>query len=205
MSLTNTGLALVGIFIGSTIYSLWSTIKFVKHRIDINNEQKNGSVLVEGSLQRDNAPIIVTVAVLVILLGFMLSRRKFYSLNPVMTVTFGLYVLDNILVIIKLVLNILQGEICYLTTRGLVTFDMSADWPECRFAWEAPAVEGGISNTLYAYKNESKVPIIIRFNYKYDEAHKAIDRFALGVRYTGYMEEEEFKTRPKVTDGKVNS
>lgn len=201
MRLTTSGAVVVGIFIAIIIFSIGRTIKLVRHRIQVNRMQKSGELLVEGSLQRDNMPNIISVAVLAVILCYMLSRRSFFIMNPLMTVAFILYVLDNIAEIVLFVLNILHGEDCYLTSHGLVCFNMSVEWTDCRCAWEAPATEGAITNTLYVYKHESKVPIIVRFNYKYDEAHKVIDRYALGVRYNGYMESEEWEQRPKFTGG----
>ena len=204
MNLTGAGAALVGVLIGSTIYTLWNTIRFVKHRIDIKNDRENGNILAEGELQRDHASFFVMIVINVLVLIYMLGRRSFFFLHPVMKVSYGLFILGNILVILKLGMNVLQGDACYLSPRGLVCFDMSAEWQECRFTWEAPVKEGAIANTLYVYKEKSKVPIIVRFNYRYDEAHRVVERFAMGVRYTGYMEQEEYKQRPNGSDGKFN-
>ena len=196
MRLTNDGAILLGIFIGFTIFAIHSTIKFVKQRMLCSKAEKNGDVIVEGSVQRETTPIIITVALVVFLLCFMWTRRAPLSRSSLLSLSFVFYIIDNILIIIRLVMNILYGDTCYLTDHGLMCFEMNLEWSDCRFAWEAPVRQGEVTNILYIYKQEAKVPVIVRFNYKYDEAHKVIERYAWGMRYDGYMEVEDSKQKP---------
>ena len=196
MRLTNDGALLLGIFIGFSIFAIHSTIKFAKQRMLCSRAEKNGEVIVEGEVQRETLPIIITAVLLVIFLCFMWTRRAVLSRVPLLNLAFWFYIVGNILIIVRLVWNILKGDTCYLTFHGLMCFEMNLDWSDCRFAWEAPVRQGDVTNTLYIYKHEAKVPVIVRFNFKYDQAHKVIERYAWGMHYDGYMEVEDSKQKP---------
>ena len=196
MRLTRDGAILLGIFIGMVIYAIDTTIRFVKQRMLCSRMIKNGEVIVEGNLQRETTPQIITAVALAVLMCFMWSRRGGLSGSGLLNLLLKVYILANLLLIVRLIWNVLRGDVCYLTDHGLMCFEMNLDWSDCRFAWEAPIRPGEVTNTLYVYKNEAKVPVIIRFNYKYDEAHKVIERYAWGMRYDGYMEVEDSKQKP---------